>query len=275
MSPVNEWHDAWDEIELPVTTRTNKPRSRGLTMVIDKGLGLKSILDLLSVSGNYIDFIKIGFGTSKLYSEEQLSNKIRIIRSNNVHVYPGGTFLEIAIIQNKLNYYLTRAKELGFSAIEISDGSVLISKDTRRHAITLARNMGFYVISEVGKKDPSLQMTANDMVKLINYDHEAGSNLVIVEARESGKGIGIYNKHGEIDRNIFDELVSEINEETNIMWEAPLKSQQQELILTFGPNVNIGNIAPSEVLSLESLRTGLRGDTLKKIVENGLIGNKV
>lgn len=275
MSLAKDWHNAWEGIDFPVTKRTKKPRSKGLTMVIDKGLGLKSALDLLSVSGNYIDFIKLGFGTAKLYNEEVLINKLRIIRSNDIHVYPGGTFLEIAIYQNKLKYFLDRARELGFSAVEISDGSLFMSSDERRKAISLAKDMGFYVISEVGKKDPSFQLSAKRMVDLIYSDIETGSNLVIIEARESGKGIGIYDKKGEIDRNIFDDIVSEFSDFKNIMWEAPLKNQQQELILTFGPNVNIGNVSPAEVLALESLRTGLRGDTLKPIIENGFAGIKV
>lgn len=272
MSPVKLWHNAWDGIKLPVSNRLNKPRSVGQTMIMDKGLGLKDTIELMSVASPYIDFVKFGFGTSALYDEKLLMNKISILRSYDIHVYPGGTFLEIALHQNSLDYFLQRAKELGFSAIEVSDGTLPVSPDTRRNTIKAAKDMGFTVISEVGKKDMMVKLNKDQVIELIEADLEAGSQMVIIEARESGKGIGIYNDKGDIDKGFFEEIVSDLPNKASIMWEAPLKKQQEALILTFGPNVNLGNIAPAEVLALESLRTGLRGDTFKAVIENSRPG---
>ncbi len=257
---------AWsDIIRMPLSSRIKKPRSNGLTMVMDKGLGLQETLEMLSVASEFIDYVKLAFGTPALYKIDLLKRKIAAVRSHGIHIYPGGTFLEVAVIQNKVDDFLSRAKELGFSAIEVSDGTITMSPYLRRNIIGKAGSLGFHVLSEVGKKDPENNVKTKDMINQVNADLEAGVNKVIVEARESGKNIGVFDNKGAILKDRFDEIVAGIDDQSKIIWEAPLKSQQQELILQFGPNVNVGNISPSEILALEALRVGLRSDTLKAL----------
>ena len=261
------WPNIWEGVfTTPIPSRLNKSRTYGLTMVMDKGLGLNETSELISVAGSYFDYLKLAFGTPALYNPELLRKKIALIRSSDVHVYPGGTFFEIAIMQNNMEAFLDKAWDLGFSAIEVSDGTVPMPPATRRKAIQRAAVKGFQVLSEVGKKDPRQNLSVETTAQQVNDDLETGAFKVILEARESGKGIGIFNSHGEIKKEDFNELVSRIPSQESIIWEAPLKAQQQELILAFGPNVNLGNIPPGETLALESLRVGLRGDTLKTVI---------
>lgn len=270
------WRSVWDGVvEIPVSGRFRKPRNRGLTMVMDKGMGLYETSELLSMAGGYIDYIKLAFGTPALYNGEILQKKIDLIRSNKIHVYPGGTFFEIAVLQNRMEAFLEKLAELGFTAVEVSDGTVPISPDMRHRAIEMAAGAGFQVLSEVGKKDPSDNLTVDQIVLQLESDIESGVHKVIMEARESGLGIGIFNDRGEIKKEQFAELLAKIPDVGVIIWEAPLKKQQQELILTFGPNVNLGNVPPAEVLALESLRVGLRGDTLKPMIRPGLTDTKL
>lgn len=258
---------SWQEIiYFPLGNRYPKPRTQGLTMVIDKGLGLGETRDLLNVAGDYIDFIKLGFGTSALYNDEILAEKINLVRSHDVDIYPGGTFLEVAILQDKLPDYLQTAKSFGFSAIEISDGTMDMDNYTRAKAIEAAAGMGFKVLTEVGKKDPTDQFEIKEVVQLVNRDVQMGSSWVIVEGRESGKNVGLYDQNGNIIASDLEELVSSIPDPSILIWEAPLKEQQQELIIRFGPNVSMGNINAHEVLALEALRVGLRADTLKTVL---------
>lgn len=258
---------AWsDIIRMPLSSRLKKPRLNGLTMVMDKGLGLQETVDMLSVTAEFIDYLKLAFGTPALYKTELLQRKIAIVRNHDIHIYPGGTFLEIAVVQNKVDEFLHRAKELGFSAIEVSDGTISMSPEMRRNIIRKACSLGFHVLTEVGKKDPEQNVGTEDIVNQIQTDLDSGASKVIVEARESGKNIGVFDSKGAILKDIFVEIISGIHDQTKVIWEAPLKSQQQELILQFGPNVNVGNISPTEILALEALRVGLRSDTLKSIL---------
>lgn len=259
-------------ISFPFSSRLSKPRENGVTMVMDKGLGLHETSELLNTAGNYLDFIKLAFGTTALYSKELLNAKIDLIKSRGVDVYPGGTFLEIAILQGKTEEYLVKVQELGFTAIEVSDGTIRLSPETRENVIMAAARMGFIVLSEVGKKNPKENLSPTAMVETVRSDLDAGSHYVIIEARESGKGIGIFNDRGDIKTEYFAELQASMPAISKLIWEAPLKNQQQELILNFGPNVNLGNISPGEVLSLESLRVGLRGDTLRAAMEQSRMG---
>lgn len=267
------WHNVWDGVIMaPLSSRLQKPRQQGLTMIMDKGMGLGDTMEMLSVAGKYIDFVKFAFGTSALYNGNLLEKKIELIKSYDIKVYPGGTFLEIAIMQKKMAEFLNRAKELGFSAIEVSDGTISMSSDTRCQAISMAAEMGFQVISEVGKKDVQENLAADSIIAQLKFDLLCGSSLVILEARESGLGIGIFNEKGDIKKDFFEYIVSNIENPGNIMWEAPLKKQQQDLIIRFGPNVNLGNIPAAEALALESLRVGYRGDTLKTLIGQSLSG---
>jgi len=256
---------AWDGvITMPLSGRSVKPRTTGITMVIDKGLGLARLQDLLDTAGDYIDIIKLTFGTSAFYDKDYLRRKNELITSAGIEVMPGGTFLEVAFWQKNLAAYFQRAQELGFTAIEISDGTIDISLPQRREIIKQALDKGFKVITEVGKKDPRQALPISLTHELINSDAECGAFKVIIEAREAGKGVGIYDSEGQIKEEEIDNIVAGVNDPEILLWEAPLKNQQQALIIRWGVNVNLGNIPPDEVLALEALRQGLRGDTLRR-----------
>lgn len=261
-APANIWLDM---LHFPLKGRLNKPRNHGLTMVIDKGLGLGETRDLLSVAGDYIDFIKLGFGTSALYGQALLEEKINLARSYGIDIYPGGTFLEIAVLQEKLKEYLKLAKNLGYTVIEVSDGTISMSPEVREQAIKMAVELGFRVLTEVGKKDPAEGAPAGRYVEQILRDLDSGAFKVIIEGRESGKNTGVYDRDGGLLASEIREVLSAVPDPRSLFWEAPLKEQQQDLILLFGPNVNLGNISPYEVLALEALRVGLRGDTLRSV----------
>ncbi len=230
-------------------------------MIIDKGLGLGAVSDLLSTAGDYIDFLKLGFGTSALYNQALLEEKISLTKSFGVDIYPGGTFLEIAILQNKLPEYIRMAKHLGFTAIEVSDGTINMSSEVRVRAISAAADLGLKVFTEVGKKSSTDKLPIRLYLKQIQQDLDHGACKVIVEGRESGKNAGFYDSEGKFIRDEMEALLGAVDC-GRLIWEAPLKDQQQELILRFGPNINLGNIPPFEALALEALRVGLRGDTL-------------
>ena len=257
--------NAWENVfEMPVPGRTRKPRESGFTMVIDKCLGVRQTEDLMELAAEWIDDIKLTFGTSAFYTDEVLRRKNEIIRSFGVDVMPGGTFFEVAIWQGRVPEYLTRAKELGFTMIEVSDGTIEISPDLRKDIIKRSLDAGFKVISEVGKKDPNEKIATEMMHAEIASDLELGVYKVIVEAREAGKGVGIYDKDGKVKEDEIDAIISGVKDPNDLVWEAPIKNQQQHLIMRFGCNVNLGNVPPEEILALEALRQGLRGDTLKQ-----------
>ncbi|MBE3589811.1 MAG: phosphosulfolactate synthase [Firmicutes bacterium] len=260
---------AWDGVCVhPIGGRSAKPRRAGVTMVIDKGLGLESTRELLSLAGDYIDFIKLGFGTSAFYDAELLRAKIRLIRGHGVHVYPGGTFLEVAELQSATEAFLDRAEALGFDFVEVSDGTLAIAPERRRRIIAAALERGLGVLTEVGKKHPADRQPLEVQRRQVREDLASGARYVIVEARESGVGVGIYDDDGRIDRAALEAFETAAPPE-RLIWEAPLKSQQEALIERFGPNVNLGNIHPQEVLALEALRVGLRGDTLRRAARVG------
>jgi len=233
-------------------------------MVIDKGMGPVQTADLLRTSGKYIDFLKLGFGTSALYTGKILDEKINLARSYGVDIYPGGTFLEIAVLQGKLKEYLAFVKQAGFTAVEVSDGTVSIPPAVREKAICTAAEMGLKVLTEVGKKDPRDKTGIDFYIGQIQSDLRNGAFRVIIEGRESGKNAGFYDREGRFIPGEAEKILSSVTDPRLLIWEAPLKEQQQELILRFGPDVNLGNVSPFDVLALEALRVGLRGDTLRK-----------
>jgi len=250
--------------EMPLPGRSVKPRNEGITMIIDKGLGLKAIQDVVDSAGDAIDFIKLTFGTSAFMSFDYLAQKVKIVKDANIYICPGGTFLEVSVWQGTYPKYLKRCKEIGFNAIEFSDGTIDIDMKTRVDCIKRAVDMGFKVVSEVGKKDPSEAIAIPKMHEEIAADLANGSFKVIVEAREAGKGVGIYDKDGKPKIDEVEAITKGVDDITKLEWEAPIKDQQQFLILRFGPNVNLGNVPPEDILALEALRNGLRGDTLKR-----------
>ncbi|MBP1934170.1 phosphosulfolactate synthase [Ammoniphilus resinae] len=252
--PTSSLHD-------PAGERLKPAKDKGITMVIDKGLGVRRLEDLLDTASSYLDFIKLGFGTTALYPIHVLKEKIQLAKAHHVPMYPGGTFFEIAFYQNKLKEYLTNARELGFTKIEISDGTIHLNLDQRQYAIQLARSFGFDVITEYGKKLAGSTIEIQSLIETIENDLSAGAQLIIVEGRESGENVGIYDGRGNL-RSDFSELIEQLKPyQSYLIWEAPKKNQQVELITRFGPNVHLGNIAPDEIFSVESLRRGLRSDT--------------
>ncbi|MEO2118081.1 MAG: phosphosulfolactate synthase [Methanocaldococcus sp.] len=239
---------------------------RGLTVVLDKGLPPKYVEDYLKVCGDYIDFVKFGWGTSAVIDRDVIKEKINYYKDWDIKVYPGGTLFEYAYVKGKFNEFLDECKKLGFEAVEISDGSSDISLDEREKAIEKAKDNGFIVLTEVGKKLPEKdkKLTIEDRIKLINFDLDAGADYVIIEGRESGKGIGLFDKEGKVKEDELDVLSKNVDI-NKIIFEAPQKNQQVAFILKFGSSVNLANIAFDEVISLETLRRGLRGDTFGKI----------
>lgn len=265
---------AWDGVcPFPILGRTGKPRDRGVTMVIDKGLGLSATADLMELAGPYVDLLKLAFGTTAFYSEAILSRKLQLARDADVLVYPGGTFLEVAIVQGKGREFIERAAALGFPAIEISDGTIQMSTHTRYVLMEMAGRHGLRVLSEVGKKHPADRVPRSNIREQIAADLRHGAWKVIVEGRESGKGVVIYRDDGSIDEEEMEDIAQSVGDPGQLIWEAPLKNQQQDLILRFGTNVNLGNIHPEDMLSLEALRVGLRGDTLRAAILSSSIPN--
>jgi phosphosulfolactate synthase len=262
---------AWQGVfGMPEPGRSMKPRGNGYTMVLDKGLGRHATEDLMATAADYVDFVKFSFGTSAFYDEQVIREKVEIVTGAGVDIYPGGTFLEVTIWQNRYADYLRRAKELGFTAIEVSDGTLEMELDLRADCIKRALDAGFTVLTEVGKKSPDEKVATAEMHRQIAHDVRLGAALVIVEAREAGKGVGVFDKSGAVDESEVTDIVAGVDDLDKLMWEAPIKNQQQYMIMRFGNNVSLGNIPTTDVLALEALRQGLRGDTLKRAIARGL-----
>ncbi|MDI6871449.1 MAG: phosphosulfolactate synthase [Bacillota bacterium] len=259
---------AWEGIIAdPFPGRSTKPRLCGLTVIIDKGLGLSETRDLLELAGDYIDYVKLAFGTSALYDQSLLAKKIELIRAYRTGVYPGGTLLEVALLQGRLERFVEHACELGFTALEVSDGTIPLSPAERARAVRVGLSAGLTVISEVGKKDTASQPPLAFLRDQIRRDLDEGVSHVIVEGRESGKGVGVYDASGAVKVVEVDDLLAGLPDPNALIWETPLKNQQECMIARFGPEVNLGNIPPREVLAVEALRRGLRGDTLRLYLE--------
>ncbi|MTV50548.1 phosphosulfolactate synthase [Heliobacillus mobilis] len=259
-SPTTAW---------PTGLRNDKPRNQGVTMVFDKGIGLVAFHDLLEMAGNYIDFIKLGFGSSALYRPEILEQKVDLARRYGVEVYVGGTLGEIAYWQQDYDEFLRGLHGYGIGWVEISDGTIDLSLRERRQLIRHALNEGFRVITEVGKKDPAQNLALSHLIQQVLDDLASGAAYVIIEGRESGKNVNLFDAKGEVSEDDLEILAGALASTDVLIWEAPIKGQQQILIQRFGPNVNLGNIPVTEVIALESLRRGLRSDTLRPVIENG------
>lgn len=253
--------NAFPDIKLP--TRTAKPRQTGLTMVLDKNLGLNGLQDLLDTSAQAIDLVKFGWGTSAIQDAELIRRKCALLAERQVMCCPGGTLTELAWLQGGIDSYLAQAKALGFSCIEVSNGTVPIPQDSKLALIRKAIDKGFRVTSEVGSKlsEEDKRITLEDRLGQIRSELEAGAWKVIIEARESGTQ-GIFDGQGSTQLDLLQSLTNEIGA-GNLIFEAPMRSQQTELILMLGNEVNLGNIAPADVVPLETLRLGLRSDTLR------------
>lgn len=236
--------------------RTEKPRQSGLTMVMDKGLSLSEAESLIATCGNFIDIIKLGFGTSIFTGN--LENKIKLYKDSGMIVYPGGTLFEAFVVRKAFDKFLQFLHKFDLDTVEVSDGSLEMDIEEKYNYISLL-SKDFRVLSEVGSKDAEVHYSNDQWVQKLKGELQAGSWKVITEARESGN-VGIYNSDGKVDSDLIGLISSEIGQE-RIIWETPQKSQQVWFIKHFGTNVNLGNISPADVIALETLRTGLRGDT--------------
>ncbi|WP_281886648.1 phosphosulfolactate synthase [Paenibacillus sp. YYML68] len=245
----------------PTGQRAGKPRTQGKTMVIDKGLGLHALDDLLQTAAAHMDMLKMGFGTSPLYSTTLLRQKIELAKSHDLLVYPGGTFLEVAIVQGNVDSFFDMAAYLGFNGIEVSDGTIEMDRALRTELIKRAVDSGFTVITEYGKKGWGSSIELDELIETVVIDSELGAALVTIEGRESGKGVGIYDADGGCKDEELERVLSEVPSPELLLWEAPHKEQQVHLMKRLGSGIHLGNIAPGDVIALEALRRGLRSDT--------------
>ena len=230
----------------------------GLTHVIDKGLGPRAWEDVLEVAGDHISIVKLGWGTAAV--TQNLERKLEVLQPKPVVI--GGTFFEVVYAKGRLDDYKSWLNALGITHVEISDGTVDIPRERKLELIAdFARD--FTVLSEVGSKDSSVEYTAAEWVRWLNEDLAAGAWKVITEAREGGTA-GIFDSSGGMRTELIGEIAMQVGP-VNVIFEAPSKAAQVWFISQFGPSVNLGNIPPDEVIPLETLRLGLRGDTLKQI----------
>jgi phosphosulfolactate synthase len=241
---------------LKLPERAAKPRDEGLTHVLDRGLSVADVDGLVEVAGEYIDLVKLGWGTA--VATGNLAGKLARYREHGIPVMFGGTLTELAIAQNRLDALVKWMHELAIEHIEVSDGTITLEHD---HKLELIKRLSdeFIVLSEVGSKDDTRIMAPYRWVEQIQSELEAGAWKVIAEARESGS-VGIFRHDGEVRMGLIDEIVHAVPAE-KILFEAPRKDQQVWFIRRLGADVNLGNILPEEVLSLETMRVGLRSDT--------------
>jgi phosphosulfolactate synthase len=247
--------------------RPPKPRNSGLTMVMDKGLSIREAEDFMSVGSKYTDFVKLGFGTSVI--TPGLKKKIRIYKEAGVIPYFGGTLFEAFIVRDMFREFIKFLDKYKIDLVEVSDGSYDIEHSRKLEYIKILSKRGT-VISEVGSKKKEVVYSPEEWVAQMKSELNAGSIKVIAEARESGT-TGIYNEDGSINNKIISAISEHVKLE-NVIWEAPMKAQQAWFIKHFGANVNLGNIAPYEIISLETLRLGLRGDTFFQFLPDKLKG---
>lgn len=239
-----------------VPKRTAQPRKHGLTMVMDKGLAVRQAEDLVSAGAQFIDMVKLGFGSS--YITNDLQAKIDIYHKAGIKVYFGGTLFEAFVARGKFRDYVKVLKQFNIETVEVSDGSIVLEHGLKcRYIEELAKN--FTVLSEVGSKEEGILISPAKWTRMMENELNAGSWKVIAEARESGT-VGIYRPSGKAHSVLVNRITAKVDPK-NIIWEAPIKSQQVYFIKQFGANVNLGNIAPREIIALETLRLGLRGDT--------------
>ncbi len=239
-----------------IPKRPDKPRESGTTMMMDKGLSLRQIEDLIESSGDFFDIAKFGFGTA--FVTKDLEEKIKLYQSAGIRPYFGGTLFELFIARNKFDDYRKLIDKFGLDLCEVSDGSIIIPHEQKLEYISkLAKDRT--VMSEVGSKDAGIIISPAKWIKMMSTELEAGSWKVIAEGRESGT-VGVFRPNGTAHTYLINKIIAKIDP-NSILWEAPKKTQQVWFIRLFGANVNLGNIAPNEVIPLECLRLGLRGDT--------------
>jgi phosphosulfolactate synthase len=246
-----------------IPARTQQPREAGVTMVMDKGLSLRETEDFMSIASNYVDIVKLGFGTA--YVTPNLKEKIAVYRNAGIAVYFGGTLFEAFIVRNQFSDYLRLLDKYNMTHVEVSDGTLEMPHDKKCEYINVLAQ-DYTVLSEVGSKDAEIIIPPYKWVELMKAELDAGSWKVVAEAREGGN-VGIFRGSGEIRSDLIDEILTQIPSE-KILWEAPNKAQQVWFIKLLGNNVNLGNIAYNEAIPLETLRLGLRGDTFTQFLDS-------
>ena len=252
--------------ELPfIPARTTAPRDSGLTMMMDKGLSWRQAENFVDSCSDYADIVKLGFGTS--YLANDLERKIEIYHQAGLKCYLGGTLFEAFIIRGMFDEYRRLLQKLKIKMVEVSDGSIVLNHDKKCEYISKFSE-DFIVMSEVGSKEEGILISPNKWINMMSSELEAGSWKVIAEARESGN-VGIYRPNGTAHVALVNKIISKVSVE-NILWEAPIKTQQVWFIKQFGCNVNLGNIGHDEVIPLETLRIGLRGDTFHDFLPDEL-----
>lgn len=247
-----------NQVFLNLPKREKKPRNIGLTMLIDSGLGVRRIEDVLEVSSHIVDYVKLGWGTSVITNN--LKEKIEVYHKYDIPVCLGGTLFELSYLQNKVDEFLSFAHKFKIDLIEISDGTITMPQEDKLKQIT-SISKDFRVLSEFGSKSDSKLIAPHIWVKGMLAELEAGAWKVIAEGRESGTA-GMYRGSSELRTGLVQELVDHIPSD-KIIWEAPKKSQQAWFVKEFGQDVNLGNISYKDLIALETLRLGLRGDTLE------------
>jgi phosphosulfolactate synthase len=239
-----------------IPERTLKPRNSGLTMMMDKGLSLREVSDFIEANGNLTDVVKLGFGSA--YVTNSLDKKLKLYKDAGIPTYFGGTLFEAFVIRNQFDDYLKLIDTYELTHAEVSDGSIVLSHEKKCEYIKILSKK-VTVFSEVGSKEEGIIIHPNKWIDMMQKELDAGAWKVIAEARESGN-VGIYRPSGKAHVVLVNKILSKIPRES-ILWEAPQKSQQAWFIQLIGANVNLGNIAPNDIIPLETLRLGLRSDT--------------
>lgn len=243
--------------------RNGRPGGCGVTMVIDKGVPPGYFTDLLSVAAPYVQLWKLGFGSALLYDARQVAARVREGRQAGVEVYPGGTLLEMARELGDVDAALEELWGLGFRWVEVSDGTFPLPPARRAALIRQALDRGFSVVTEVGSKDPGRPFVAGEAAEQVEADLDSGASFVIIEARDSGRGVGVFDGEGRLRRQRWEALFGRLSRPERVVWEAPQPEQQRELLLLLGPWVNLGNVQVHDILTLAAMRWGLRADTLR------------
>ena len=239
-----------------IPERTLQPRVSGITMMMDKGMSTREMEDFLSTSSNYTDLIKFGFGTALV--SKNIKEKVSLIKQAGIKPYLGGTMFELFYARDRIKDYFQLVDNLDIETIEISDGSIFINHDEKCHLIN-EYSKNYQVLSEVGSKEEGILISPAKWIKMMANELQAGSWKVIAEGRESGS-VGIFRPNGKPHTMLINKIISKIDS-SKILWESPTKKQQTWFVNLFNENVNLGNIAPKDVIPLETLRLGLRGDT--------------
>ena len=246
-----------------IPERAEKPRQSGITMMMDKGLSLREVENFIEANADYTDVVKIGFGSSMI--TKNLEDKLNLYKSAGLRPYFGGTLFEMFIARNMFEDYRKLLDKYKLDLVEVSDGSIIIKHSQKcKYIQTLSKSVT--VLSEVGSKEEGIIISPGKWTSMMRKELDSGSWKVIAEARESGT-VGIYRSSGNAHTLLINRILAKIDS-NDILWEAPQKSQQVYFIKLLGANVNLGNIAPNEIIPLESLRLGLRGDTFFTFMEN-------